>query len=115
MLAQIGNCRTEQLCCVNDAVCCTIILDDTGGTALPIWDDATTFVINGTIMVENNGTVGVDNNFALTVNGTAVGGFVVAPGECRSITMNDINSIAIVGAGTGTSSVKISFSINYKF
>ena len=52
---------------------------------------------------------------ALTVNGTAVGGFVVAPGECRSITMNDINSIAIVGAGTGTSSVKISFSINYKF
>ncbi len=101
MLAQIGNCCTEQLCCVNDAVCCTIILDDTGGTALPIWDDATTFVINGTIMVENNGT--------------AVGGFVVAPGECRSITMNDINSIAIVGAGTGTSSVKISFSINYKF
>lgn len=47
MLAQIGNCCTEQLCCVNDAVCCTIILDDTGGTALPIWDDATTFVING--------------------------------------------------------------------
>ena len=62
MLAQIGNCCTEQLCCVNDAVCCTIILDDTGGTALPIWDDATTFVINGTIMVENNGTVELTNS-----------------------------------------------------
>ena len=72
MLAQIGNCCTEQLCCVNDAVCCTIILDDTGGTALPIWDDATTFVINGQC-VENNGTVGVGPTAALTVNGTAVG------------------------------------------
>ena len=72
MLAQIGNCCTEQLCCVNDAVCCTIIDDIFVGMMLLL------FVINGTIMVENNGTVGVGPTAALTVNGTAVGGFVVA-------------------------------------
>ncbi|QSX24526.1 DUF3992 domain-containing protein [Priestia megaterium] len=114
-MAQLGSCCNDQLGVVNDAVCFTIDLDDTGGTPLPIWDDATTFVINGTIMVENNGTPGVGPTAALTVNGTAIGGFVVAPGEARSITMNDINSIAIVGAGTGTAIVKVSFSLNYKF
>ncbi|MGG0310803.1 DUF3992 domain-containing protein [Bacillus mycoides] len=114
-MAQLGNCCNDQLGAVNDAVCCTIILDDTAGLPLPIWDDNTNFTINGTIMIENNGTVGVGSTAALTVNGTPVGGFVVGPGECRSITMNDINSIGIVGAGTNPSRIKVSFSINYQY
>lgn len=114
-MAQLGSCCSDQQGTVNDAVCFTIQLGDTGGVATPIWDDATTFVINGTIMVENNGIVGVSPTAALTVNETPVVDFVVAPGEARSITMNDINSIGIVGAGTGTTSVKVSFSLNYKY
>ena len=114
-MAQLGSCCSDQLGVVNDAVCFTVDLDDTGGTPLPIWDDATTFIINGTIMVENNGTIGASPTAALTVNGLAVGGFIVGPGEARSITMNDINSIGLTGAGTGTASVKVSFSLNYKF
>ncbi|MCF2132237.1 DUF3992 domain-containing protein [Strepomyces sp. STD 3.1] len=101
---------------MNDSLCFTIDLGDTGGTPLPIWDDATNFVINGTIMVENNGIEDVGPTAALTVNGAAVGGFVVAPGEARSITLDNLNSIGITGAGgTGTSSVKVSFSLNYQF
>lgn len=114
-MAQLGSCCSDQLGVVNDAVCINIVLDDTGGTPLPIWDDATSFIINGTIMVENNGIIGASPTAALTVNGTAVGGFVIGPGEARSITMNDLNSIGIVGAGTGTARVKVSFSLNYKF
>ncbi len=118
-MAQIGNCCNDQLVGVNDALCFTIVLDDTNGTAIDLWNDATTFVINGTIMVENNGTIGVAPTASLTVNGTPVGGFIVGPGEARSITMNDINSIGIVGAGGtpvgSTANVKVSFSLNYKF
>ncbi|MFJ7977180.1 DUF3992 domain-containing protein [Peribacillus sp. NPDC096379] len=118
-MAQIGNCCNDQIVGVNDALCFTIVLDDTDGTAIDLWNDATTFVINGTIMVENNGTIGVAPTASLTVNGTPVGGFIVEPGEARSITMNDINSIGIVGAGGtpvgSTANVKVSFSLNYKF
>lgn len=114
-MAQLGSCCSDQLGVVNDAVCFNIVLDDTGGDPVPIWDDATTFIINGTIMVENNGIIGASPTAALTVNGVAVAGFVVAPGEARSITMSDINSIGIVGAGIGTARVKVSFSLNYKF
>ncbi|KGR76276.1 DUF3992 domain-containing protein [Ureibacillus sinduriensis] len=114
-MAQLGGCNGEQLVGVNDAICFTVLLDDTGATPLPIWSDATTYIINGTIMVENNGVVGASPTAALTVNGTAVDGFVVAPGEARSITMNDINSIALTGTGAGTANVKVSFSLNYKF
>ena len=114
-MAQLGSCCSDQLGVVNDAVCFTILLDDTGGVALPIWDDATSFIINGTIMVENDGIIGASPTASLVVNGVAVGGFVVGPGEARSITMNDINSIGIIGAGTGTARVKVSFSLNYKF
>ncbi|MBD2827197.1 S-Ena type endospore appendage, partial [Xenorhabdus szentirmaii] len=52
-MAQLGSCCNDQLGAVNDAVCCTIILDDTAGLPLPIWDDNTNFAINGTIMIEN--------------------------------------------------------------
>ena len=114
-MAQLGSCCSDQLGAVNDAVCVNIVLEDTGGEALSIWDDATTFVINGTIMVENDGIIGASPTAALSVNGVPVGGFVVGPGEARSITINGINSIGIVGAGIGTARVKVSFSLNYKF
>lgn len=115
-MAQLGQCSNDQLVGVNDAVCFTIDLGDTAGVAEPIWDDATDFVINGTIMVENNGIVGIAPTAALDINGTPVGGFVVAPGEARAITQDNIGSIGLIGAGgTGTASVKVSFSINYKY
>lgn len=114
-MAQLGSCSNDQLVGVNDAVCFTVVLDDTGATPLPLWSDTTTYIINGTIMVENNGIVGASPTAALTVNGTAVDGFVVGPGEARSITINDINSIGLTGTGTGTANVKVSFSLNYKF
>ncbi len=64
---------------------------------------------------QNDGIIGGGATASLTVNGTVVGGFIVGPGESRSITMSDINSIGIIGAGTNSSNVKVSFSINYKF
>lgn len=114
-MAQLGSCCNDQQGLVNDAVCFTIDLEDTDGDELPIWEDDTTFIINGTIMVENDGIVGASPTAALSVNGAPVAGFVVAAGEARAITINDLNSIGIVGAGTGTANVKISFSVNYKF
>ncbi|CDQ20264.1 DUF3992 domain-containing protein [Halobacillus karajensis] len=114
-MAQLGSCISNSYCCVNDAVCCTISLEDTGEIPVTVWEDVTDFVINGTIMIENNGITDTSPTAALYVNGEAIGDFVLAPGECRSITLNDINSIGIVGAGTGSSNVKVSFSINYKF
>lgn len=66
-------------------------------------------------MVENNGSPG-SPSAGLIVNEAPVTGFIVAPGDCRSITLNDLNSIGIVGAdGPGTANVKVSFSLNYKF
>ncbi|MEK4827331.1 S-Ena type endospore appendage [Niallia sp. FSL W8-0951] len=115
-MAILGGCSNEQTGFVNDAVCFTIDLGDTGAVATPVWEDGTSFVINGTIMVENNGIVGVGPTASLTVNGTAVAGFTVAPGESRSVTLNGINSIGIVGAGgTGTANVTVSFSLNYQY
>ncbi|WP_000112439.1 S-Ena type endospore appendage, partial [Bacillus thuringiensis] len=74
-------------------------------------DNNTNMIINGTILVQNNRIIGIGTTTALTVNDTTVCGFVVRPGESRSITMNDINSIGIVGVGAGvnSSNVKISF------
>ncbi|MFJ5623043.1 DUF3992 domain-containing protein [Peribacillus loiseleuriae] len=114
-MAQIGNCCSEQLVGVNDALCFTVDLADTATDTIDLWNNNTTFVINGTIMVENNGINGVTTTATLMVNGTAVTGFTVGPGEAMSVTMNNINSIGLVGAGTGTASVKVSFSLNYKF
>nr|WP_275080541.1 S-Ena type endospore appendage [Priestia filamentosa] len=88
----------------------------TVGTPIPVWTDTSTFAINGTIVVENNGTIGVSATASLEVKGTAVTDFTGGPGEAQSITLNNIESIAIAGAGgTGTASVKVAFSLNYKF
>ncbi|MBG9537568.1 hypothetical protein ABE42_30525 [Bacillus thuringiensis] len=100
---------------VNDTVCNNIVLEDTAGVPILIWDNNTNMIINGTILVQNNGIIGVGATATLIVNGTPVGGFIVGPGESHSITINDINSIGIVGAGTNSSNIKVSFSINYKF
>lgn len=115
MMAQLGLCNNDSLCCINDAVCCTVSLEDTATTPISVWENASTFIINGTIVIENNGLVVGSPTAELYVNGAAVSGFVVDPGECRSITLEGVNSIGIVGSGTGSSNVKISFSINYKF
>jgi hypothetical protein len=110
-LAQIGKCSSEQLCCVNDAVCCTF--DVVEGNGQTIWIDATNFVINGTILLENTGAPGTATATVL-VNGLPV--LTAAPGECESATVQDMNSITVTAAGgTGTASVKVSFSLNYKF
>lgn len=114
-LSKLGNCCQDQLVGVNDALCFTINLTNTGGSPIPIWDDATSFNINGTILIENKGVIGASPTAALVVNGTPVAGFIVGAGEVRSITMSNINSIRITGAGTGTAPVMISFSINYKY
>ena len=114
-MAQLGSCCSDDLGVVNDSVCFNIALVDTDGDPLAIWNDATSYIINGTIMVENNGIIGASPTAELTVNGAPVGGFVIGPGEARSITMDNINSIGIVGAGIRNSKVKVSFSLNYKF
>lgn len=116
-LAQLGSCCDDSTVSVNDAVCMFIDLEDTsGGDPITIWEnDVDGFVINGTIMVENKGLVATAPVASLLVNGVAVTGFDVAPGEARAITMEDIDSISINGAGVGTSKVKVSFSINYTY
>ncbi|SEO49035.1 Protein of unknown function [Amphibacillus marinus] len=115
-MAQLGSCCGDELVGVNDAVCFTVDLEATGeGADLILWEDETSFIINGSIMVENNGIIGASPTAALTVNGAAIPGFTVAPGEARSITLNDIETIGLTGTGTGTGSVKVSFSINYKY
>ncbi len=101
---------------VNDAVCTTITVTD-ATTAIPIWENTTNFLINGTILVENNGVLNAWDA-ALVINGADVAdAIVVAPGESNSITMNNLTSIEVVGAGTGTAAtpIKISFSLNYNF
>ncbi|AOM14271.1 hypothetical protein BTI247_59400 (plasmid) [Bacillus thuringiensis Bt18247] len=82
-----------------------------------MWNNNTNRVINGTIVIQNDGLIGIGATATaiLTINGTIMCGFVVEPGESQSITMNNINSIGIIGAGNNPSNVKVSFSINYKF
>jgi Protein of unknown function (DUF3992) len=109
-MAKLGNC-CEQTCCVNDAVCCSF--DVVTGNAQLIWQDATNFVINGTILLENMGAPGTATA-TVSVDGVTV--LTAAPGECDSITVQDMNSISVAASGgTGTASVKVSFSLNYKF
>ncbi|MDO6448969.1 S-Ena type endospore appendage [Oceanobacillus profundus] len=115
-MAKLGNCRA-QTCCVNDSVCCNVQLT-TEGAAQLIYTDTTTFIINGTIVVENNGPTN-GPSATLIVNGVATA-VVVAPGECESVTVNNINTISVQATpGTGTtgiiSPVTVSFSLNYKF
>jgi len=114
-LANLGGFSNNPLNVISDSVSCTIESGDTNGAATTIWQDDTPFVINGTIVVDNKGKVGASPKAALLVNGTAINGFVVAPGECRSITVNDLHSISIIVTGTGTAKINISFSLNYKF
>ncbi|WP_353855649.1 S-Ena type endospore appendage [Bacillus sp. Bos-x628] len=115
-MAILGGCSNEQTGFVNDAVCFTLELAATAPDAVVVWTDGTPFVINGTIMVENNGVVAVAPTVTLEVNGAAVPDFTVPPGESRSITLNDINSIGIVGTGgTSTGNIVVSFSLNYQY
>lgn len=75
-MAILGGCSNEQAGFVNDAVCFTLDLA-AAADAVVVWTDGTPYVINGTIMVENNGIVAVAPTVALEVNGTAVPDFTV--------------------------------------
>ena len=118
-MAKLGNC-CEETCCVNDAVCCDVVLTQGSTVTQPIWTDNTNYVINGTVVVENNGPTN-GPSADIIINGTTVTPpSPIAPGQCRSFTVNDLNSVALLataGSGTAgtTSSVKVSFSLNYKF
>lgn len=112
-MAKLGSCGCSPIVGVNDAVCVTVDLADTDD--IEIWTDDTSYIINGTILVENN-AVAAGPTAGLTINGTPVATFTVAPGEARAITMNNLNSINLTGAGgTESGSVKVSFTLNYKF
>ncbi|MBM7702948.1 DUF3992 domain-containing protein [Metabacillus iocasae] len=110
-MANLGKCY-DSTCCVNDAVCCTMNL--TTGESTTIWENETSFVVNGTVMIENNGSPGTPSA-SLFVNGASAN-IVVGPGECRSVTLNNLELIVLNGVGgTGTASIKVSFSLNYKY
>ena len=113
ILAKLGCCSNSGS--VNDAVCTTVAITD-ATTAIPIWENTTNFMINGTILVEN---LGLTNAWdaGLLINGVATPILTVPPGESASITVNNLTSIEIQGSGTGTVStaVKVSFSLNYNF
>jgi len=118
-LAQLGNCcetTSTSTCCVNDSVCCTVDLktgDGVGGDGFYV--NTSSFAINGTVMVENNGAPGTPAA-GVFINGISPAAFTVEPGECKSRTFDVLNRIDITGVGgTGTSSVKVSYSLNYKF
>lgn len=110
-MAILGGCSNEQAGFVNDAVCFTLDLAAAADAVV-----GTPYVINGTIMVENNGVVAVAPTMTLEVNGTAVSDFTVPPGESRSITLSDLTSIGIVATGgTATGNIVVSFSLNYQY
>lgn len=117
-MAQLGGCGTgssitNQNCCVNDGLCCTVtVQSDDPQTA--IWTNSTNFTINGTVLVENNGQEG-SPSVNVFVDGTTPG--PIAPGECRALTVEDLNSIQIapVAGGTGSTEVVVSWSLNYCF
>lgn len=112
-MAQLGSCSGSGS--VNDAVCTNLtVVDD--ATAIPVWDNTTNFMVNGTILLENNGLT--DSwDAELIVNGDTTPVLTVLAGESSSITVNNLMSIDVLGAGTGTvdTPVKVSFSLNYTF
>ncbi|WP_338754905.1 S-Ena type endospore appendage [Bacillus sp. FJAT-52991] len=111
------NCNMnmeEESCCVDDQVCLTVELEDTG-TNFTFWEDFSDFVINSTIVVKNN-EVGDDQGITATlvINGQPVA--TIDPGDTKSVTANGIKSLAIQApSGNPESTVDISFSLHYKF
>ncbi|MEW4320419.1 DUF3992 domain-containing protein [Bacillus thuringiensis] len=116
-MAQLGNC-CEQQCCVNDAVCCDVLLAQGSTVTQTVWTNNTTAVINGTIMVENNGSA-TSPSANLVINGTPLTPpSPILPGECRAITVDNLSSVGLSATGGTvgtTATVKVSFSLNYKF
>jgi len=113
ILAKLGCCSSSGS--VNDAVCTTVaVVNDT--TLISIWENNTNFMINGTILIENNGPA---NAWAagLIINGDPVPVIIAGPGESHSITVNNLISIEVQGSGPGSvfTPVKVSFSLNYNF
>lgn len=115
-MAKLGCCSSTGS--ANDAVCTTVtVLDDT--TPISIWTNTTNFIMNGTVLIENQGLTDawtVD----LFINGStdpATPALTILPGESQSISVNNLLSIEVQGVAGGTTAtpVKVSFSINYNF
>lgn len=114
-MAQIGRCEGQVA--VNDAVCVTVTLDETATDGIDLWENETNYRINGTILVENNGATGAPT---ATLVGTdeAAPLLEVDPGSAQTVTVDDITTLSLApvpDGTTGSSSVKISFSLNYKY
>ena len=113
-MAQLGNCCNESDT-VHDAVCSRILLPNTNGTLLPVWENDTGFVINGTIVVKNEGS-STAPTAQIFVNGMSIPGLNVPPGQTRSVTLDNLKLIQIDGIGGAlTSEIQIDFSLNYQF
>lgn len=110
---QLEDYYDKSLCAINDIVSFTINLGDTGGDILPIWNNDTNSIINSTIIIENKGSNTGSPKAALIVNRIPVKGFMVNPNTVRTITMDNIKSIGLIG--TGIANIKFAFSLNYKF
>lgn len=107
----LGKCGGSTTCCVNETVCCEYALS--ADKVQSVWTNETNFLINGTIVVENNGDIGTPA-VILQVDGTTV--ITVEPDECKSVTVSNMNSIEIAGlGGIGTTTIRVSFSLNYRF
>jgi hypothetical protein len=113
ILAKLGCCSSSGS--VNDAVCTTVGVED-ATTLIPVWENTTNFMINGTILVENNGLTNAWDA-GIIINGAVAPAITAAPGESHSITVNNLTSIEVQGSGTGSvfTPVKVSFSLNYNF
>ena len=115
-MAQLGCCSSSGS--ANDAVCTTVsVVDDE--TPISIWTNTTNFIMNGTVLVENQGVIDawtVD----IFINGSATPAtpaLTILPGESKSISVNNLMSIEVQGetGGTTATPVKVSFSLNYSF
>lgn len=112
-MAKLGCCEGSGS--VNDAVCSSISIVSEEDP-ISIWTNETSFMINGTILVENKGLTGAPTA-ELLINGSTTSSLDVEPGESKAITLDNLMSIGVQGStgGTGTSPVKVSYSLNYTF
>lgn len=113
-MAKLGNCHSDP-CCVNDAVCSTVRI--VNQSLVRVWTNESPFNINGTIVVENPLQDGntTQQTVRLIITGSSGTNVNVAPGQTVALTVSGLRLIEIQGQGNGTTDVKVSFSINYKF
>ncbi|WP_102693317.1 S-Ena type endospore appendage [Rummeliibacillus pycnus] len=113
-MAKLGNCHMEP-CCVNDAVCSTVHV--VNQSLVTVWTNESPFNINGTIVVENPLQDGnaTQQTVRLIITGSSGTDVNIAPGQTVALTVRGLHIIQVQGLTTGTTDVKVSFSLNYKF